>query len=169
MRSALALVAELGISWRFPSTGVWLPIAGGARAPTWLARKADDSRWLSRVPTLKRKKCGRNDMPTKRANAQKINCRFSKCRNKTELGCRTSNRTAHGRAQGHNDLRWKNLRANMAPSVGERHVYARSRLDTFLSICVGVVAISRPPLGARSGEAIRWRTTSTEARRIIHG
>src|SRR5262245_44231859 len=47
MRPALALVAELEISWRFLSTGVWLPIAGGAQ----LLRKADDSRWLSRPRT----------------------------------------------------------------------------------------------------------------------
>jgi hypothetical protein len=34
MPPALALVAELEISWRFPSTGVWLPIAAAARAPS---------------------------------------------------------------------------------------------------------------------------------------
>jgi hypothetical protein len=50
------------------------------------------------------------------------------------------------RAQGSNNFRRKNFSADMATIDDRSHVYARSRLDTLLSVCVCVVVTSRQPL-----------------------
>jgi hypothetical protein len=83
-------------------------------------------------------------MSKKWASVQKIKLpHFSLCRNR-------QNHVAgppigpHGRAQGRNEFRRKKLPADLAPSDGGGHVFARSRLDTLLSVCV--VRSSRRPL-----------------------
>ena len=50
------------------------------------------------------------------------------------------------RAQG----RRKNLPAGMAPIIDRGHVYARSRLDIFLSVCFCEVGTVEVTLGPRS-------------------
>ena len=76
---------------------------------------------------------------------KELNCAQSFFRNKAELGC-----GLHGRAQGSNNFRRKNLSADMAPIDYRGHVYARSRLDTLLSVCVCEVGTSRQPLSGRA-------------------